>query len=192
MDSRSFFNKVAFQWDRMCYHDEDKIRKIIALAQIQEKSKILDVGTGTGILIGYLLEKDPVRITAIDVAENMIAVAQSKYQQKEVEFIAQDIMSYDGDTFHYIFLYSCYPHFREKEKLFAHLASLLKNQGKIVIAHSQSKEEINRVHGGNDTVKDDLLPPVEITAQMMEKFFEVETTIDSEEMYYICARAKNI
>ena len=46
----------------MCHHDDKKIRKILQLSDIEKGSKILDIGTGTGILISYLLEKSPSKL----------------------------------------------------------------------------------------------------------------------------------
>ena len=62
MNSREFFNGLAYKWDEMCHHDDKKIRKILDLADIKKESKILDIGTGTGILISYLLEKSPTKL----------------------------------------------------------------------------------------------------------------------------------
>lgn len=186
MNNREFFNKVALKWDEMCNHDDKKIRKIIELSNVKENSKILDVGTGTGILISYLIEKNPLKVVAVDVAEKMIEVAKSKYDDDRVQFIAKDIMEYKEDKeFDYIFIYSAYPHFKDKEKLFEHLYELTNTDGKIIIAHSESKEKINEIHSKNENVKDDRLPPVEITAEIMSKYFKIETAIDNDEMYFI-------
>ena len=87
MNNREFFNRVAHKWDEMCHHDDKKIRKIVDLADIKKKSKILDIGTGTGILINYLLEKSPTKLVGVDISENMIEVAKEKYKGRSVEFI---------------------------------------------------------------------------------------------------------
>ncbi|MDZ5010498.1 methyltransferase domain-containing protein, partial [Clostridium perfringens] len=115
MDSKEFFNKVAFEWDNMCKHDDIKLREIIELSSIRNNAKILDVGTGTGILVSYLLEKSPLKITAIDISENMIMVAKEKYKDDGVEFIVKDVMDFNDKGFDYIFIYSAYPHFNDKE-----------------------------------------------------------------------------
>ena len=187
MDNREFFNKVAFEWDKMCVHDEGKIRKILDLSSIKKGSKILDVGTGTGILTSYLLEKSPAKITAIDISENMIKVAKEKYKDERVEFVVNDIMEFNDTGFDYIFIYSAYPHFNDKEALFKHLKDRLKDGGKIIIAHSQSKEKINQLHSKNDTVKDDVLPAAEVTTSIMVKYFRIDRVIDNDEMYFISA-----
>ena len=40
MDSREFFNSLAYKWDDMCHHDDKKIRDILELADILGHSNI--------------------------------------------------------------------------------------------------------------------------------------------------------
>lgn len=185
MNKKEFFNSVAYKWDEMCNHDDNKLKRIIKLAEVKKDSKILDVGTGTGILINYLLGTSPEKITAIDISDNMIEVAKSKYRDARVEFIVKDIMEYDEKGYDYIFLYSVYPHILNKEALFLHLSAIVNTGGKIIIAHSESREKINNVHKSCDDVCDDILPSAEITSGIMSKYFKVEKSIDSDEMYYV-------
>ncbi|WP_315118961.1 class I SAM-dependent methyltransferase [uncultured Clostridium sp.] len=185
MNDREFFNNLASKWDEICNHDDKKLREIMKLSKMRENSKVLDVGTGTGVLVKYLLEYSPIAIKAVDLSENMIEVARNKYNNDNVEFIVKDIMDFQEGNFNYIFLYSVYPHFMDKDELFGHLYKLLKVDGKIVIAHSESKEKINNIHKKSDTVKEHMLPAVEVTSNIMSKYFKVEEAIDNENMYYI-------
>jgi len=185
MNNKEFFNQIAFKWDQICNHSEEKLRKIIEWSSVAKNATILDVGTGTGVLISYLLETSPAQIVALDIAENMIAVAKQKYKSDRVEFIVSDIFEYHQKSFDYIFLYSVYPHFEDKDALFMHLSKLMKKDGKIVIAHSESKEKINARHAENEAVRSHILPPVEITSRIMSKYFMVCKKVDNQEMYYI-------
>ena len=187
MNNREFFNDLAYKWDSMCHHDDDKIRKIIDLSNVKEDAKILDIGTGTGILISYLLEKSPKEIVAVDISENMIEVAKSKYKDQNVKFVVTDIMDFDGENFDYIFIYSAYPHFGDKEKLFNHLSKLLNKSGKVIIAHSQSRDEINHVHSKAKEVKEDVLLSAEENIKIINKYLKADKSIDDAEMYYISA-----
>lgn len=187
MGDKAFFNRMAYKWDEICVHDEEKVKEIIRLSNVKLNSKILDVGTGTGILIPYLLDTSPLKIKAIDLSENMISIAKTKCKDARVEFIVGDVMAYDSGRFDYVFLYSVYPHFSNKEALFNHIAELIKVGGRIVIAHSESKESINNIHRKNEETKEDKLPPVETTAQIMKRYFKIETMVDNEDMYYISA-----
>lgn len=185
MDNREFFNSVAAKWDEICKHDDNMLKKIIELSSVKEGSKILDVGTGTGILISYLLSTIPKEIAAVDISENMIAVAKGKYKENNVQFIAEDIMTYHESGYDYIFLYSCYPHFKDKEALVYHLSTLMNIGGKLIIAHSESREKINEVHKGSAHVSSDMLPSGEETASIMSKYLKAGTIIDNDEMYFV-------
>lgn len=190
MNNREFFNGLAYKWDEMCHHDDKKIRKILELADIKKESKILDIGTGTGILISYLLEKSPAKLVGVDISENMIEVAKEKYKGKSVEFVVSDIMEFNDCGYDYIFIYSAYPHFKDKEKLFEHLSKLLNPEGKVVIAHSQSRDEINHVHSKSEVVKEDVLLSTDENVKIINRYLVAEKTIDNEEMYYIEAIKK--
>ncbi|MDO6354363.1 class I SAM-dependent methyltransferase [Caloramator sp. CAR-1] len=185
MDIKRFFDNIAHKWDEISKHDELKLRKIIELSNVIPNSNILDVGSGTGILIKYLLKTNPNKITAIDISEKMIEKAKEKYNDIRINFIAKDIFEFSEDRYDYVFLYSVYPHIEDKDKLFKHILSLLNPGGKIIIAHSESKEKINQIHKTIDSFKHLLLPPVEETEKLMQKYFNICIKIDDDSMYYI-------
>lgn len=185
MEIKEAFNDIAFKWDEICKHNDAKIRKIIELSAVKEGARILDVGTGTGILISYLLKTHPLNVTAIDISDNMISIANRKYHDSNVKFIAADIMNFYEDGFDYVFLYSAYPHFQNKNDLFNHLYNLMNKDGKIIIAHSESKEKINEIHSKSEYFQNDILPSGNKTAVIMAKYFKINTIIDDEEMYFI-------
>lgn len=187
MNDRVYFNSVANKWDSMHSFDEEKIKAILDISNIKEGAKILDVATGTGILIKYLLDNKPKKIIAVDMAEKMIEVAKKKYDNEDVQFKVMDIMDYTEDGFDYIFVYCAYPHFKDKNRLINHLSNMLKKGGKLVIAHSTSREEINRIHKGKEEFKEAVLLPAKDNVEMIEKYLEVEKYIDNSDMYYISA-----
>ena len=67
---KDFFNTYAEKWDNEETVTPEKYRRIIEEAGISKGQRILDVGTGTGVLIPYLLEatEDDVEIFAVDYA----------------------------------------------------------------------------------------------------------------------------
>ena len=185
MHNREFFNQRAFDWDIRCKHDDMKINKIIDMSSIKEHCRILDVGTGTGILIKYFLSKNPKEIVGVDISENMIEMAKSKYSNSKVRFVVSDIMEFNEVGFDYIFLYSVYPHIAEKELLFNHLSSLLNTNGKIIIAHSEGRKQINDVHAKYVEVKNHRLLPIDETSHKMNRNFKISKMIDNDDLYYI-------
>ncbi|MCX7695180.1 MAG: class I SAM-dependent methyltransferase [Caloramator sp.] len=185
MDQREFFNRLAPVWDEITKHDEGKIEKILKLIDIKDNLNILDVGCGTGILESFLLKYNPNSITAVDISEKMIEIAKSKYDNCKINFITQDIMEHQG-MYDFIIVYSAYPHFYDKDALIRHLSNMLTKGGKLVVAHSDSREKINKVHSRHQEVKDDRLPPAIDTANIFSKYLYVNLVIDNDEMYVVC------
>ncbi len=50
---KEFFNDRAKVWDEISVHSLEKVEYIIELLEIQGDDRILDVDTGTGILIPF-------------------------------------------------------------------------------------------------------------------------------------------
>lgn len=194
-NNRTFFNEKAASWDEITNHNEDKIRYFIRKLNLKDQENLLDVGTGTGILIPYLFEaNDQIHITAIDIAENMINKARAKYSHLPVNFIIADITDSNIPTQFYdaIILYSVFPHLGQPKKILQKLSSLLKASGRIIICHSQSRQVIN---GRHQQLKGELisktLPPANELAKIFaETTLEVIEQEDNSELYYLLAVKK--
>ena len=51
MSEKEFFNSIAEEWDKITKVNEEKINFLLSRIHIQEGDKVLDIGTGTGVLI---------------------------------------------------------------------------------------------------------------------------------------------
>lgn len=191
---REYFNARALDWDHTCVHDESKVAHIVNLLQVKASDRILDVGTGTGVLIPYLLKylDDSGHITAVDVSEKMLEVAKSKYRGKNITYRQGDVLEIPMDEkFDLIICYSMFPHFKEnKFKAIYTLSQLLKSEGKLCISHSQSREAINSLHlKAGDAVKNDRLPKMVILEQaFLELGLYPECVIDNEDYFIIVGK----
>lgn len=194
MNNREFFNSMAEKWDNTVSHDEGKIRSILNMADLKGGCKVLDVGTGTGVMIPFLHSHtgNTGKIIAVDVAEKMIEVARNKFCFENVEFIAEDVleMGFPDDFFDCIMCYSMFPHFSDKKAAVEKLAKHLKKGGKFVICHSQSREAINNLHKeASKVVKDDRLPPVDqIKEYYNDAAMETISIVDNDDMYVVIGR----
>jgi ABC-type Mn2+/Zn2+ transport system permease subunit/SAM-dependent methyltransferase len=192
---KTYFNEKADTWDEDVNHDSNKLEEIVKVLDLDNGSKILDVGTGTGIMIPYLFirGKKSVEIVAIDVSEKMIAIAKEKYQDKypNVTFIVKDVNELNKENqFDVILCYSCFPHFLDQNLTIRKLNDLLKEKGKLMIVHSHSRDFINNLHKNIEgIVSNDRLPPMEKLKKMMEdKGFKILGTRDDMEMFYIVGK----
>lgn len=182
---------MADKWDSFVNHDENKLRSILGQVSLERGEKVLDVGTGTGVMIPYLCEivGDGGQITAIDISENMIRVAESKFSFGNVTFIAGDVVKADlpEGGFDCVICYSMFPHFSDKKAAVLKLAGYLKKGGSLVIAHSQSRDAINGVHReASEAVRDDELPPAEvIKGYFTHAGLETTAVTDNEDMFVL-------
>ncbi|TFH21953.1 methyltransferase domain-containing protein, partial [Candidatus Bathyarchaeota archaeon] len=133
--------------------------------------KILDGGTGTGILIPFLLKAvGPTgQVSAIDYAEKMINVCKSKYAHlSNVTFIVQQIekLDFPSQTFDAVTCFGLFPHIDNKEKALRQINRVLKTNGRLIIAHALSSMEIKVHHyNASSAVAHDVLP----TSAVMKK-----------------------
>lgn len=191
MNNREYFNSIAEKWDSIAKHDINKIEKILRMVKLEEGCRVLDVGTGTGIMIPFLHSYigNTGEIIAVDIAENMIEVARKKYNFKNVKFIAEDVLKIDfsENFFDCIMCYSMFPHFDNKKAAVEKLAKYLKKDGKFVICHSQSRESINNLHKGlSDPVQNDRLPDANQIAKCFDgALIRTTTIVDNDEMYVL-------
>lgn len=96
-EQTGFFDQVCERWDAMCRHDEKKLRYLLSRISMQSGDSVLDVGTGTGVLIPYIRELNRQgNIRAVDLSSGMIAVASRKYGNDDhLHFQIADVESDD-------------------------------------------------------------------------------------------------
>lgn len=196
---KDFFEHNATAWDKLCKHDEVKLEEIFEILPLKRGDRVLDVGTGTGILIPHILQRigNTGRITALDYAENMIKKAKEKFPQKEytnVSFVIRNFFEIaTKELFDSIICYSCFPHFEDKEKFIQKCFDLLDRDGTLLIAHSDSRTQINEMHARkHKAVKDDFLPPVhDIKMAAKKNGFVVVAEKDDERLFFILIKKRD-
>lgn len=194
MEARDFFNSMADTWDETNRYDTDKIELMLNLLFIKSGDQVLDVGTGTGVLLAPLLKRTPGEcITAIDLAENMIERAKRKFQDSAVCFITADVTEHPlgSEIFDHVICYSVFPHLTEKSVAIGRFASALKPGGLLSVLHSSSKEKINGVHihaGSRELHSHYLLPAGEYVPLLNKNGLREEIIIDNGELFMFSAR----
>ena len=134
-------------------------------------------------------------VTAIDVADKMIEAAKSKLNYKNVKFIVGDVFNSDlpMDHFDVIMCYSVFPHFEYKLTAIEKLGKFLKPDGKIVICHSQSRDEINHMHkSSSPVVARDYLPDTDTIKGYFSRYnFDTVADIDTQRMFVVIGQKSN-
>jgi ubiquinone/menaquinone biosynthesis C-methylase UbiE len=190
MSKKKYFDHHAHKWDELYYQSEPtQLTDLIKRFQIRKGDWVLDVGTGTGILLPYLskLTGNEGKLFALDFSTEMLSVARSKLPHSGIEFINSDVgnMPFEDEIFDRLICFACFPHFGNKLKSLKEMSRVLKNGGKLFIAHLLSSQEIKDHHfSAGEEVKDDVLPEKSAMIKMMDesKFKNIEI-VDQPSLY---------
>ena len=139
MSEKAFFNSIAEEWDKTNEVNKEKINFLLSRVHIQEGDKVLDIGTGTGVLIPFIREFNKMgEINALDVSEGMLHKAKEKYNNlPNVKFTLLDVEEEKVEgKYNKIILYSMFPHLKRREDTIRKLVTEnLCESGKLIIAH---------------------------------------------------------
>ena len=137
----------AFDWGRVSaeyvkYRDiypKEFYDKIISLGLCTKGQKVLDVGTGTGVLPRHLYEYGADFVGA-DISENQIEAAKvlAKENKQNIQFIvspAEDI-DFPQDSFDVITACQCFFYFHY-ETVIPNFARMLKKGGKLAVLYME-------------------------------------------------------
>ena len=191
MNQVNFFNSIAKDWDSISKVDEVKINYLLSQIDIKEGDSILDVGTGTGVLIQFLTKLNPKgKIEAVDMSFNMLEIAKEKFKNiNNVEFKLLNIETEDLDEkVNKIVLYSMFPHLEDKTNTIKKLVQQnLLDCGKLIIAHSDSREYLNNMHRSkHDLVSESRLIDVNEQKKIFEDIgLKVEKAFEDDNTYYL-------
>ncbi len=191
---KQYFNDRAAIWDdEISEKDVKKLEVMARRLSIESSSAVLDVGTGTGVFLPFLLNSagDKGRVVAIDFAEEMLKIARTKDFNGNVSFICADVCGIpcDGGTFDCVVCYSSFPHFQDKPGALAEIFRVTKNGGWLFICHTSSRACINDIHRQLPVVNNDILPGTdEMRALLLAAGFIDIKIEDGEDSYLAGAR----
>lgn len=186
-DIIEFFDRCAPTWDTEMIKNDEIIDKILDNAEIQESQHILDVACGTGVLFDYYLDRNVASVTGIDISPEMAKIAQRKYADNpKVTVICGDVEEAAfSQKFDRIVVYNAFPHFPYPKRLIKLLAHLLKEGGRMTIAHGMSRAAIDNHHSSSASKVSNGLMPADQLKKLFDAHFDVEIMISNDQMYQV-------
>ncbi len=195
--SKDYFNAKADTWDEEATEkDTSKLQVMISRLYIKPGATLLDLGTGTGVLMPFLVQAvgPNGQVIGLDYAKLMLKKAIAKSIRlsiiDQLSFLLADVgylplMSGRFDT---VVSYSSFPHFHRKPQVLAEIYRVLKIQGRIFICHTSGRELINHIHAEIPLFVHDLLPEkAEMEGLLVSAGFQKIRIEDNAESYLAVA-----
>lgn len=178
-----FFDGIAENWDKTNNCSSEIIDKILDAAEVGENDTVLDVGSGTGVLIPYLTARKA-KITVIDVSEEMLKISKKKYGEG-IEYICADISGYKSDRqYSRVIVHNAFPHFLDRNRAVNSLKALTESGGTLTIAHSISRAAVLRCHKNVPQISLEL-PEAEYLGDMIKDGFRDIKICENDNMYLV-------
>ena len=186
-DVIAFFDRCAPTWDAEMVKNDRIIEKILDNAEITQGMDILDVACGTGVMFDYYLDRKVGSVTGIDISPKMAKIAGEKFaEEPAVHVICGDVEEYPFDRkFDRIVVYNAFPHFPYPKRLIKILTGLLKEDGRLTVAHGASREAIDNHHNGPASKVSNGLMTADNLKRIFEAYMDVEVVISNGYMYQV-------
>jgi ubiquinone/menaquinone biosynthesis C-methylase UbiE len=162
--TQEFFDRLADTWEDQSspLDTRTRVSELVVAFGIKKGARVLDVGTGTGILHPYLLEAvgKSGQVFAFDYSIKMLKEAKQKPSKLNLLCFQASAMAVPlpaglCDT---IVCFAAFPHFANQLKALQEMARVAKKGAPIIIAHLMSRDELLKHHGNHSPVAGDTVP----------------------------------
>jgi len=193
-DVIEFFDSCAPTWDAELIKDDAIISMILDNAEVGAGMDVLDVACGTGVMFDYYLTRGVASVTGIDIAPQMAQIAAQKYENEpKIQVICGDVEEHSFDRkFDRIVIYNAFPHFPYPKRLIKTLAGLLKDGGRLSVAHGMSREAIDNHHSGSASKVSNGLMTADSLKKIFDAHFDVEVVISNSRMYQVSGVKRDV
>ena len=180
-DRRNKFNEVAREYDevRPAYPAEC-IDRVIEYAALNNDSRILEVGCGTGKATGCFIERD-FFVTGIDIGEAMVEVARSRFGGS-AEFLLTSFEDFEDAASGYDLIYSATAfHWVDQKVRWTKAAKLLDTGGTLALFWNYDTRRKSSLRDEIDQAYKDIAPS-EPTDGERQTEFKVATDLMEHEV----------
>ena len=148
-DTRSYFEQMATRWD------ESSPERTLVLERLSLRldrflpasGTLLEVGTGTGILIPFLFQRHPqIQLVSLDLAFNMLQRARQRETQASLVQADGRSLPFPNSCFAAVICHNSFPHFGDYPAALQELQRVVQPGGNVIIAHDIGRERVNAVH----------------------------------------------
>lgn len=151
ISAHGYFEGIAPFWDELNPLEKrlEAIKRGLDLAEPLWGMRVLDAGSGTGVLLPFVLERiGPGSVVAADVSASMVAQAKKKISDPRVTFWAGDVLSQDFpfSEFDIVLCFDAFPHFGDAKYALSRLWQILRPGGRLLVWHDVGRERLETIH----------------------------------------------
>jgi len=162
----------------------ERLKTTVKASGLRSGERVLDVGTGTGILIPYILKYRPSEIHACDLAENMLRRVKGRFPHVITHLCDVRDLLLPDDSLDVAFINACFSNIMDKSKSLNNLYRLLSRKGRLIISHPLGRDFIIELKK-HTPLHLDLLPDEAGARGLFERHgFEIVSFRD-EPLFYI-------
>jgi demethylmenaquinone methyltransferase/2-methoxy-6-polyprenyl-1,4-benzoquinol methylase len=169
---------------------------LVSKLKLATGMRVLDVGTGTGILIPTLAQAvgNSGLVVAVDFAEKMVEASKRKFcnlPNVKIELKNVENLDYPSGYFDAVACFGMFPHIQNKKRALAEISYVLKTKGKLMIAHALGSKELRELHSKEaPLIAHDVLPSkTEMSKMLKNSGLEIDYFEDQPKSY-ICISIK--
>lgn len=138
--------------------------------------KVLDVGCGTGRLIGDLL-REGADVYGVDVSERMVEIAAKKYSRAHLQVADAYSLPFDDESFDVVVAAFLIVHLKRPEDFFAEAYRILKEGGVLVVSNiNQKKPPLLKAESSREKfyIDSHYHIPKHVLEKLEHEFFKIE------------------
>lgn len=171
-DQAAFFDSRAESWEETCYPPSvrERLQALIARFQVRDGERVLDLGTGPGVLIPYLKRRlgENGGLCAVDISYRMVRLARQKLLSPKDMVLRADAhhLPFKTGKFHRTICFAAFPHFHDPAAALGEMSRVTAAGGAILVAHLMSRRELAAHHAAHSPVAEDVLPDAPAMKQL--------------------------
>jgi ubiquinone/menaquinone biosynthesis C-methylase UbiE len=183
-----FFSRITHVFDPPLPEGvPERLKRIVASGKIVAGDAVLDVGTGTGILIPLIQEYGPQTIFACDLSRAMLSKLKKQYPYAKTLLGDVRDLTLPNMSINVVFVNACYPNIVDKRRSIANLGRMMKRGGRLVISHPMGKSFIDGLRPRSPFPLDDFPEKTEAESLLQPHGFEMLEFIDEPNLYILVA-----
>ncbi len=185
---REFFGKITHLFDPPLPEGVyERLEQIVACAEIKEGDLVLDVGSGTGILLPLIHKYKPKKIFACDLSEEMLASLKKQHPYAIIIRSDASALNLPDASIDVVFVNACYSNLADKKGFLINVAGMMKTGGRIVISHPMGRGFIDLLRAKSPFPLDDFPYESEAKKMLAPHGLKISKYIDQETLYILTA-----